>query len=222
MSFVTQILLCRYPWRTTPGIINERVKKFKNVNFHVAFYPFIIDSNGLLGIIEKFGILKDSLFSSKISFDEKIIVSWLNNKKFISELLYRKTRDGSTPKDFHSKCDNKGTTITIIETTKGYKFGGYTEISWDCSNQYKDDKSAFIFSFNNREKYISKNSRYSLACDENSGPRLGYDDIYIYKSLDKGETKEGNEKFISNRNITNGEQYWDIKELEVYKITYIW
>ena len=29
------------------------------------------------------------------------------------------------------------------------------------------------------------------------------------------------EAFLSNRELTNGEHYWDIKEFEVYKINYI-
>ena len=32
---------------------------------------------------------------------------------------------------FHELCDNKGPTLTIIETTTGYIFGGYTSTSWD-------------------------------------------------------------------------------------------
>ena len=30
-----------------------------------------------------------------------------------------------------------------------------------------------------------------------------------------------NETFLSNTELTNGETNWDIKELEVYKISYI-
>ena len=78
-------------------------------------------------------------------FDQKLVKSWLNNRSFISELLFRKTRDGSTPKDFHNKCDNKGITIIFIETTKGYKFGGYTEWQWERKGGIKKDKSTFIF-----------------------------------------------------------------------------
>mmetsp|Transcript_19548 Transcript_19548/g.46883 ORF Transcript_19548/g.46883 Transcript_19548/m.46883 type:complete len:159 (-) Transcript_19548:142-618(-) len=35
-------------------------------------------------------------------------------------LLYRGSRDGLFNADFHSKCDNQGCTLTIIETTDGY------------------------------------------------------------------------------------------------------
>ena len=71
----------------------------------------------------------DKIFNSRIDLDEKLIKLWLNNREFTTELLYRKTRDGSKSEDFHKKCDNKGITITIVETTKGYIFGGYNELN---------------------------------------------------------------------------------------------
>ena len=53
------------------------------------------------------------------------------NRKFKAELLFRKTENGSKSDDFHKYCDNKGITISFIETTKGYIFGGYTELEWE-------------------------------------------------------------------------------------------
>ena len=35
------------------------------------------------------------------------------------ELLYRSSRDGWKALDFHDKCDNKGTTITVIRSSDG-------------------------------------------------------------------------------------------------------
>ena len=160
--------------------------------------------------------------NSKIEFDENLIKLWLNGRNYKPELLFRKTRDGSSTKEFHNKCDNKGTTIVFIETTKGYKFGGYTELQWDISNKLKKDKSTFIFSFNKKQKYIAIKDSDSIYCSNSEGPRFGssiYPEIYIPNSLNKGESYNGT--FLSSRELTNGEQYWDIKELEVYKITYI-
>ena len=41
------------------------------------------------------------------------IMEWTGYKDM--ELLYRGTRDGSTGKDFHSKCNNKVATITLFK-----------------------------------------------------------------------------------------------------------
>ena len=119
-----------------------------------------------------------------------MVKSCLNNRKFKAELLYRKSKDGSTPNDFHNKCDNKGITITFIKTTKGYKFGGYTELYWDKSGSRKIDKSTFIFSFNNKQKLIARNNNKSIPCRLDEGPHFGcnYPEIFLNETLDRGES----------------------------------
>ena len=152
-------------------------------------------------------------------------MSWLNNRNFKSELLFRKTRDGSTPNDFHNKCDNKGITIVFIETTKGYKFGGYTELQWNLKSGHIKDNTTFVFSFDNKQKYTARNSNQSIYCGSNYGPWFGSSsnpEIYLYTTLNKGRSYDspGN-TFVLDRKLTNGEEYWDVKELEVYKIEYL-
>ena len=54
----------------------------------------------------------------------KMISDWINpNKKIIYNQIYKATRDGGTGKNFHSYCDNKGPTLTLINSTNGYIFG---------------------------------------------------------------------------------------------------
>ena len=43
--------------------------------------------------------------------------------------LFRASRDGFLGKTFHSRCDNKGPTVTIVKSG-GNIFGGFTEESW--------------------------------------------------------------------------------------------
>ena len=38
--------------------------------------------------------------------------------------------DGWSASTFHSGCDNKGPTVTIIRVGGTYIFGGYTNLSW--------------------------------------------------------------------------------------------
>jgi hypothetical protein len=67
-------------------------------------------------------------------------------------LLYRGSLHGYKASDFHSKCDDISKTLTLIKAAaSGNIFGGYTEATWDGNNQYKSDKSAFIFSLVNLE-----------------------------------------------------------------------
>ena len=205
-------------------LLNEDIGKMNTFKIDIKFYPLEEGINKLLDSIKIFGNINTKKFDSKIVFDEELVKSWLNNREFKTELLFRKSRDGSTPNDFHNKCDNKGITITFIETTKGYKFGGYTELPWDISNSRKKDSSTFIFSFNKMQKYIARNNNNSIACCPNEGPRFGCGnpEIYFDKTLDKGESCDTKQcTFIDKRVLTNGEKFWEVKELEVHKIIYI-
>jgi hypothetical protein len=49
-------------------------------------------------------------------------------------LLYRGSMDGFRAKDFHLKCDNESSTLTIIKVNgSDFIFGGYTEAEWQSS-----------------------------------------------------------------------------------------
>jgi hypothetical protein len=61
-------------------------------------------------------------------------------------LLYRATRDGFTSQAFHSKCDGKENTITIIKNNLNYVFEGYTSSAWHSSEAWNNDPNAFLFS----------------------------------------------------------------------------
>ena len=167
------------------------------------------------------------LFESNIEFDQQLVKSWLNNKNFIAKLIFRKTRDGSTTEDFHKKCDNQGITITFIETTKGYKFGGYTELEWEKKEGSKKDKSTFIFSLNNKQKFIPRNNNDTIYCAPDYCPWFGssnYPEIYLdYKTLNKGISFDNSNynTFFNGRKLTNGESNWEVKEIEVFKIIYL-
>jgi hypothetical protein len=56
------------------------------------------------------------------------------SKRF--RLLWRGSRDGFTPYDFHSKCDGHASTITVIEDTTGAVFGGFTPVAPESSGQW--------------------------------------------------------------------------------------
>ena len=209
--------------------INDAVKKNNSLKSEVEFFPDNDGVDQLVQSIKKFGEVKEKLsnnFDSNITFDQSLIKEWLNNRKFKTELLFRKTRDGSKVDDFHKKCDNKGITIIFIETTKGYKFGGYTELQWERKGGSKKDNSTFIFSLNNKQKYTARNDNGSIYCENECCPWFGsggFPEIILNYSLDSGQSWENSSynTFFLGRKLTNGEEYWDVKELEAYKIVYI-
>ena len=207
--------------------LKNKMKNFNYIENSIKFSYSNEKIDKLIKLLSKIGYIdneNERLFDSKIEFDQKLIKDWLGYTPFKTELLFRKSRDGSKTEDFHNKCDNKGITLTIIETTKGYKFGGYTELQWDESGKFKKDNSTFIFSFNNKNKYLARNNNDSIYCDYSYGPVFGSSqaDIAFYGTLDKGQSyKHSSNTFLSDRVLTNGDAYWEVKEIEVYKIIYI-
>ena len=60
----------------------------------------------------------------------KILKGWLT-EVLVGEwrLLFRASRDGFAASAFHSKCDNKGPTVTVVKSGANI-FGGFTEKPW--------------------------------------------------------------------------------------------
>jgi len=51
-----------------------------------------------------------------------------------SSLIYRASHNGWAATNFHSCCDDKGPTVTVVKSGNGYIFGGYTEQHWKCKS----------------------------------------------------------------------------------------
>jgi hypothetical protein len=103
----------------------------------------------LIGHLRKWSCDLDSvILSEKQRTDLIKLCQFDSSSKWT--LIYRASRDGRTAHAFHSKCDNKAKTLTIIKSTYGDIFGGYTEQMWDTSNEFKKDPNALIFSLVNR------------------------------------------------------------------------
>ena len=62
------------------------------------------------------------------------LTNWINPRRSENdwELCWRESRDGWDNNEFHSLCDEKGPTITIVKAGN-YIFGGYTNLSWRMS-----------------------------------------------------------------------------------------
>jgi hypothetical protein len=87
--------------------------------------------------IELFG-LHGGEFDSKIVKDKRLIDQlhdWLKESNSDGELslLYRGSQDGMEAKHFHSKCDGKGPTLTVVETFTGKVIGGFSNQSWSSA-----------------------------------------------------------------------------------------
>ena len=62
---------------------------------------------------------------------------WITNARRW-RLLYRASEHDYTAKSFHDYCDDKGPTLVIIKSSRGWIFGGYTTQSWNGFSIYYD------------------------------------------------------------------------------------
>ena len=154
------------------------------------------------------------------------ISKWVYHNKDASvhfRLLYKKSRDGSSTKDFHKHCDNKGETLILIETTEGRKFGGVAYDSWDTNGNWRKNAKDFVFSLDLNKKYNYSGEGFSTLGDLNSGFTFGnnkVDEIDIgfkNESLEEGISKSS-QSFKTNNELNNGKKNFKTKEIEVYSI----
>ena len=162
----------------------------------------------------------------------------LKKKNITYKLLYRATKDGNNMQIFHNKCDNIMGTLTIIKTTKGMRFGGYTEQIWNDDNKKgvrrKDGKNVcFCFSLDlfkiyNFDYYNNKND-HSIHCNYNYGPYFCCtNEVFYIKNNNgflcgcTGYTTGANSfgKFENDYEISGGQKDFSVIEMEVFQILF--
>ena len=76
----------------------------------------------------------DSIMLSKYQIFQ--IESWLAEDGVYGglELLYWGSRDEWKASDSHYKCDNKGETVSVIQSIGGFIFGGFSDKPWTSSS----------------------------------------------------------------------------------------
>ncbi|CAM4790217.1 unnamed protein product [Rotaria magnacalcarata] len=168
-----------------------------------------------------------------IYFSNGTLLKLLAHKKKLNEfygkvnqrwdLIYKATRDGFDANAFHSRCNNKGPTMTIIQSNNNCLFGGYTTIPWTSDNSYRSDTTAFLFTLTNPHdiqptKYMIGGGTiaYAVHHGDDRGPTFGGGhDIYLANSSNSNNssyigfpmayvdtTGKGNKTFTGAFNFT--------------------
>lgn len=149
------------------------------------------------------------------------------------ELIYRATRDGFGASDFHSKCDCSKDTLSIIKTTEGTIFGGYTTVRINNVWKWMADSEAFLFSLvnpaNRPEKLPIRNSALAWLSSSNHLFALGQGDLNLqsnsningnsYSHQVNYEGANGLSREASGLYITGGtSNRFRTVEIEVFKV----
>ena len=166
------------------------------------------------------------LEKSKIIENQKqisLLKSWLpfNNNNLKCKLLYDAKRDGDKASTFHSLCDNKESTLTIISTSDNKKIGGFLSKSFGGNKGLIKDNDAFLFSLNYNEKYSSLNQGNNYEDKINKGPIFGYHCIFIednFFSNTKNYYCAKTKRYDFGKRDDGIDHYFQVIDLEIYQI----
>ena len=145
-----------------------------------------------------------------------------SNQRITLNLLYKATADSDKASAFHEKCDDARSTLVLVETDKGKRFGGFTTCNWggDCID--KRDEEAFIFSLDKMEIYENIPGEDAIGCYPKFGPIFLGCQIRIYdNAFTKGGTtyeKGLNFNTEEDYELTGGDRSFIVREIEVYEV----
>lgn len=202
--------------------------KYLKVNIREQELNTIINSLQIFGKIYISGIIfNDSLIINKNNIYIENLISWINStKKFKTELLYRKSRDGDDYETFHRLCDKQGTTIVLIKSNEGFIIGGYTPLNWDTNSGWIKDNDTFVFSLTNGKVFRkSAKSTDSIWCTK-YGPyfaEFGFRERGK-KNMSQGYFLYSTTLYFENFNAIlpneGRDRFFDVDEVEIYKIVF--
>ena len=159
-----------------------------------------------------------------------VLQSWLGVGFDATKLLWRGSTDGFTARAFHKRCDKQGPTLTVIESTEGWIFGGYNPSNWQSAvpgSYVKKANGSFIFTLKNQQDISPTRffrAIYAFYNNANSGPDFGCSDLVVFNTAGKSysyfpnsyvdTTGKGNALFTGKKNLDN----FEVKEIEVYSV----
>ena len=159
-----------------------------------------------------------------------LIYNWIcPNTKIKLELIYKASIDGDSAENFHKKCDNiHKSTLVVIQSINGYRFGGYTTGNW---GNYIDqeDANAFVFSLTNKNKVKvqSPNEPVAISPRQNIGPIFGFPTIEIRSNCLSNKSSMiyygSRYKINTNQFIGIGSTetiYFQVDDYEVYRVIF--
>jgi|AntRauTorckE5430_2_1112549.scaffolds.fasta_scaffold04752_1 hypothetical protein len=222
------------PGGTTEGAKKVRLSMVSEYMPRLIKYLYCGDSE----IVQSISCAIESTIIT--SMDDKFkIKEWLASagKTVQPKLLYRASRDGWTAADFHAICDGKGATITVVKSSDGYIFGGYTDVVWGTNPAYKSSSVSFLYSLKDHagigpvKMPIKINqSRHAVYHYSNNGPTFGAAfgsgrDLHIATKANEiascisaiGNTYELPAN-CSDKHFLTGSRTFTVSEFEVFRV----
>ena len=145
-----------------------------------------------------------------------------SNNRIILNLLYKATSDSDSAAAFHEKCDKAESSLVLVETTEGLRFGGFTSKNWRGERIDKKDENAFVFSLDKMKTYGILEDENAIGCYPDFGPIFLGCQIRIYdNAFEKGGTTfEGGLNYDTEEDyeLNGGKRIFGVKDIEVYEV----
>ncbi len=144
-------------------------------------------------------------------------------------MLYRGSDHGWNFKDFHSRCDNKGPTISLFKIKDGDVIGGYSTAQWYSVSpgKFVGDSDAMLFNLSCQRHFPNYGTGKEIECSTYQGPCYGGGELRAWPPFDgQGKCdslagwstyripKEGGKNALINKEDLS----FTITELEVWSI----
>lgn len=195
--------------------INELRKQIKSISYTISEEQLAKNLKS-----------KDILLNEE---EKKMICDWIliqmksQGKKIEMKLLYKLTTHGDSASTFHSYCNSKGYTLTLVRTNKGYRSGGFTSQSWTSSGSNIDDQNAFLFSLDYKEQYFTNDGKNAIYDNSSYGPTFGNThDLYIANGCSQNYSSYCDFPYaysgVKPRILSGGFYNFKVNEIEVYQI----
>jgi len=157
----------------------------------------------------------------------EVLKGWLSDFKNLDlKLLYRGSEDGMSAQMFHSKCDDKGATVTLIKCkfnrdVSSSLIGGFIDQSWNSINNYTASQKAFLFSLTAGIPPVKcpiQESQYAFCGHINYGPLFGAGhDLHIANDCRKGTSHP--RSYLNTAALSpNNQTDFTVEEIEVFQV----
>ena len=210
---------------------NEEIEKLKEKNNNLE--EEIKSLKEELKNLEKIYEIKNQIYFKESTilendYEKNLLIQFIEEQdsskkgKINTKLLFKATIDGDKSEDFHKKCDLMGSTITIVKSENGRRFGGYTSISWDKGKgNYFTEGINFLFSLDTRLLYKNTSGTYHTYHNGSYGPTFGGGhDLYIANECLNNTSSYSSKNCygMTSSYELNGEKNFKVLDYEVFKI----
>jgi len=143
-------------------------------------------------------------------------------RKITLNLLYKAKVDSDKAEAFHNKCDFAKSSLVLVRSANGKRFGGFTSCDWRGNNIEKKDDNAFVFSLDKMKIYDIIPGEDAIGCYPKYGPVFLGCQIRIYdECFTKGGTtfeKGLNYNTEEDYELSGGLKSFQVKDIEVYSV----